>query len=91
LLQINVLTSYEESHLIVVKPTTVGGDEDGVVQRKTEVKNVAWLSFWAEVHYNSIYMVDEVPHPSQRLPPSEETGYANSKSSSKSSKKGILW
>jgi hypothetical protein len=37
--------------VISIKPAGGGGASDRVL----------WLSFWAEVHYNSIYPIDEVP------------------------------
>jgi hypothetical protein len=47
--------------------------KSGATQREmTEVNtNVACLSFWAEVLYYSIYIIYDLLHPSQRLPPSK--------------------
>jgi hypothetical protein len=48
---INILTSFPLQTVISIKPAGGGGASDRVL----------WLSFWAEVHYNSIYPIDEVP------------------------------
>jgi hypothetical protein len=42
-LQIKVLTSFVDTALIKIEP------------KQTQSQRVLWLSFWAEVHYNSIY------------------------------------
>jgi len=42
-----VITSYEESFLIEITP------------KKQKSRKVVWLSFWAEVHYNSIKPDDQ--------------------------------
>jgi hypothetical protein len=44
-----VVTSYEDSHVIKIKP------------EKETSNRVLWLSFYAEVHYNSIYPRDDPP------------------------------
>lgn len=43
-----VITSYEESYIIDIQP------------KKLKSRRVIWMSFWAEVHYNSIYPDDTI-------------------------------
>lgn len=50
-LRISLLTSYEEGCFIEIQPRQ-GSVPDG---------RVLWLSYWAEVHYNSVYPVAEPP------------------------------
>eukprot|EP01026_Neomeris_dumetosa_P069242 TRINITY_DN6832_c1_g1_i1.p1 TRINITY_DN6832_c1_g1~~TRINITY_DN6832_c1_g1_i1.p1 ORF type:complete len:167 (-),score=7.89 TRINITY_DN6832_c1_g1_i1:404-904(-) len=47
--QINVLTSFQEAGFLELKP------------KQLKSQRVLWLSFWAEVHYNSLYPQQEPP------------------------------
>ena len=49
--EIRVLTSYERECVITVDPVAKMCDR------------TLWLSFWAEVHYNSLYPREEPPRP----------------------------
>eukprot|EP00271_Cylindrocystis_brebissonii_P015822 TRINITY_DN38858_c0_g1_i1.p1 TRINITY_DN38858_c0_g1~~TRINITY_DN38858_c0_g1_i1.p1 ORF type:complete len:481 (+),score=88.53 TRINITY_DN38858_c0_g1_i1:647-2089(+) len=47
--KINLLTSYPDKFLVEIAP------------RKVKAPRELWLSFWAEVHYNSIYAAEDFP------------------------------
>ena len=47
----NLITSYQHNGVVQVQPRVPCGAERAV-----------WLSFWAEVHYNSIYPAGEAPN-----------------------------
>ncbi len=47
-IRVNIISSYEESCVIEITPST------GVRERRP-----LWISFWAEVHYNSLYPEEE--------------------------------
>mmetsp|Transcript_31191 Transcript_31191/g.74135 ORF Transcript_31191/g.74135 Transcript_31191/m.74135 type:complete len:298 (-) Transcript_31191:328-1221(-) len=49
-LQILLITSYEESFVLSIEPKNKKGDR------------VLYLSFWAEVHYNSVYPASDPPN-----------------------------
>jgi len=48
-LKITVITSYRENCVLHIEPA------------KKRSSRVLWLSFWAEVHYNSLYPAGELP------------------------------
>ncbi|KAI3424973.1 hypothetical protein D9Q98_008354 [Chlorella vulgaris] len=50
-LRIMVLASYESGALLFIEP------------HQQRSSRVLWLSFWAEVHYNSLYHADDPPPP----------------------------
>ena len=54
---IMVVTSFDDSHVIKIKPEKEVSDR------------YLWLSFYAEVHYNSIYPQSEDPPPKASSPP----------------------
>mmetsp|Transcript_23567 Transcript_23567/g.32477 ORF Transcript_23567/g.32477 Transcript_23567/m.32477 type:complete len:366 (+) Transcript_23567:120-1217(+) len=58
--EISILTSFEEEPLIVIKA------EGEIVSER-----VLWLSFWAEVHYNSVYPESDLPNLEDRICPSK--------------------
>lgn len=49
-MKISLMTSFKDKFLIEIMP-----------RDRKEPRGELWLSFWAEVHYNSIYAVEDVP------------------------------
>ncbi|GFH21257.1 Otu domain-containing protein, partial [Haematococcus lacustris] len=58
-LRINVLSSYPDTAVLTILPES------------TKSQRVLWLSFWAEVHYNSLYPRHDppvkAPSPSRKI------------------------
>ncbi|GAQ89268.1 cysteine protease family protein [Klebsormidium nitens] len=52
-LKISLLTTFKDNGFIQIEP------------RETKSQRVLYLSFWADVHYNSIYPASELPPPGQ--------------------------